>query len=148
MPDLVRRYDNKNQPIVLPKKGLLTGTYFNLVRLRRGEEYRVSVEGIESLYAVLSGNVDIEVDGTSFRDVGGEGHRPGTDRSTRRRRRVQVRANTDDRRRWQAESATRPMRRFVCCPEGMVDVGSVETRSHRRIFHLLGQNGLAPGGNL
>jgi len=70
MPDLVRRYDNKNQPIVLPKKGLLTGTYFNLVRLGKGEEYRVRVEGIETLYAVLSGNVDIDVDGTSFRDVG------------------------------------------------------------------------------
>jgi 5-deoxy-glucuronate isomerase len=30
----------------------------------------------------------------------------------------------------------------------MVDVGSPETRSHRRIFHLLGQNGLGRAGNL
>jgi len=33
MPDLVRRYENKNQPIVFPKKGLLASTYFNLVHL-------------------------------------------------------------------------------------------------------------------
>ncbi len=30
----------------------------------------------------------------------------------------------------------------------MVDVGSIETRSHRRIFHLLGQNGNGRAGNL
>ena len=30
----------------------------------------------------------------------------------------------------------------------MVDIGSIETRSPRRIFHLLGQNGLGRAGNL
>jgi 5-deoxy-glucuronate isomerase len=30
----------------------------------------------------------------------------------------------------------------------VVDVGSSETHSHRRIFHLLGQNGLGRAGNL
>jgi 5-deoxy-glucuronate isomerase len=154
MPDLVRRYDNKNQPIVVPKKGVLAGTYFNLVRLGKGDEYRTKVEGIETFYAVLSGNADIDVNGTAFRDVG---HRKdiwsgqadsvyattGAD--------VRVRANADG-----TELAVgggvcekaHPPFRVLPGEVEMVDVGSVETRSHRRIFHLLGQNGLGRAGNL
>jgi len=154
MPDLVRRYDNQNQPIVLPKKGLLTATYFNLLRLRKGEEYRARVEGIETLYAVLSGNVDIEVDGTSFRDVGRRkdiwsGQADSVYATTGAA--VRVRANAEGTEVAAAggvcEKAYPPFRVLPSEVE-MVDVGSVETRSHRRIFHLLGQNGLGRAGHL
>ena len=70
MPDLIRRYDNKNQPIITPETTILSSTYFNLVRLKKGEEHEAMIEGFETLYAVLSGNVEIEVNGTAFKDVG------------------------------------------------------------------------------
>jgi 5-deoxy-glucuronate isomerase len=154
MPDLIRTYDNKNQPIILPKGGPLSSTYFNLVRLRKGEEYRAKVEGIETLYAVLSGNVELEVNGTIFRDLGqrkdiwsgnADSVYAGAGAA------VQVRADSVG-----AEVAVAggvcdkafPSFRVLPDEVEMVDVGSIETRSHRRIFHLLGQNGLGRAGNL
>ena len=70
MPALIRNSANQNQPIITQKNGTLSRTYFNLVRLGRGEEYRTKVAGVETVYVVMTGNVDIQVDGTTFRDVG------------------------------------------------------------------------------
>ena len=154
MSDLIRQFDNRNQPIVAPNIGILSSTYFNLVRLGRGEEYRARVEGVETLYAVLSGNMDLEVNGTVFRDVGRRkdiwsGNADCVYVTTGAS--VRVRANQDG-----TEVAvaggicdrTFPPFRVLPDEVEMVDVGSPETRSHRRIFHLLGQNGLGRAGNL
>jgi 5-deoxy-glucuronate isomerase len=154
MPDLIRQFDNSNQPIIVPKKGILSLTYFNVVRLGRGEEYRIRVEGIETLYAVLSGNVDLEVDGALFRGVGQRkdiwsGRADSVYAPTGAA--VRLRANSDG-----TEVAVaggicdKKHSPFRVLPDEveMVDVGSVDTQSHRRIFHLLGQNGLGRAGNL
>ncbi len=154
MPELIRQFDNRNQPIITQKIGTLSSTYFNLVRLGKGEEYRAKVEGIETLYAVLSGNVDLEVSGAAFRDVG---RRPDiwsgqadsvyvTSGAT-----VHLRGNQNGTEVAVAGGAcARAYPPFRIPPEDveMVDVGSSATRSHRRIFHLLGQNGLGRAGNL
>ena len=154
MPDLIRQYDNKNQPIVAPKSGILSSTYFNLVRLKKGEEHRAKLEGIECLYAVLSGNADLDVNGAAFPDVGqrkdvwsGKADSVYVPSVAA----VRVRANADG-----TEIAVaggtcdRPFAPFRIRPDEveMGDVGSIETRSHRRIFHLLGHNGLGRAGNL
>ncbi len=154
MPDLIRHFDNKNHPIITPNLGILSSTYFNLVRLGRGEEYRTKIEGIETLYAVLSGNMDLEVNGTVFRDVGRRkdvwsGRADSVYAPTGAA--VRLRANSDG-----TEVAVaggicdRTFSPFRVLPDEVeiVDVGSPETRSHRRIFHLLGQNGLGRAGNL
>jgi 5-deoxy-glucuronate isomerase len=154
MPDLVRGYDNRNQPIVLPGKGALSSTYFNLVRLGRGERYQARLEEIEALYVVLSGSADLEVDGVVFRGVGqrkdiwsgnaesvyapaGAGVRLS---ATRDGTEVAIAGGVCDR-------AFSPFRVSPAEIE-VVDVGSAETRSHRKIFHLLGQNGVGRAGNL
>ena len=49
---------------------MLSSTHFNLVRLKKGEESQATIEGFETLYAVLSDNVDREVNGASFRNAG------------------------------------------------------------------------------
>jgi 5-deoxy-glucuronate isomerase len=154
MPELIRAYDNRNQPVVTPKTGTLRRTYFNLVRLKRGQEYRARVEGFETLYAVLSGNVDIEVNGTAFKGIGQRkdiwsGNADSVYATTGAG--VRLRANADG-----TEVAVAggicekayPPYRIPPAEVEMVDVGSVETRSHRRIFHLLGQNGVGRAGNL
>ena len=154
MPDLIRRYDNKNQPIITPATTILSSTYFNLVRLKKGEEHEAMIERFETLYAVLSGNVEIEVNGTAFKDVGrrqdiwsgkAESVYVGAGAV------VRVRANQDG-----TEVAVagglcdKAFPPFRVLPEEVevVDVGSVETQSHRRIFHLLGQNGNGRANNL
>jgi 5-deoxy-glucuronate isomerase len=154
MPDLIRRYDNKNQPIITPKTTILSSTYFNVVHLRKGEQYQATVEGFETLYTVLSGNVDVEVGGAPFKDVGrrkniwsgnADSVYAGSGAA------VRVRGNQDG-----TEVAvagglcdkTYPPFRILPTEVEMVEVGSIETRSHRRIFHLLGQNGNGRAGNL
>ncbi len=154
MPDLIRAYDNKSQPIVTPKTGTLRMTYFNLVRLDRGQEYGTKVEGFETLYAVMTGNVDIEVDSTAFTGIGQRkdiwsGNADSVYATTGAA--VRVRANADGTEVAVAggicDRAYAPFRVPPTEVE-MVDVGSPDTRSHRRIFHLLGQNGVGRAGNL
>lgn len=154
MPALIRRYDNRNRPIVTEKTGILSLTYFNLIRLGRGEEYRGTFEGFETVHVVLSGNADIEVNGKLFPRVG---QRPnlwsGRAESVYATTGAAVRilANQDE-----TEIAVAGGRcdgeypPFRVHPEDvdMVDVGSVETRSHRRIFHILGHNAAGRAGNL
>jgi 5-deoxy-glucuronate isomerase len=154
MPDLIRRYDNKNQPIITPKTTILSSTYFNLVRLQKGQEYQAKVEGFETLYAVQSGNVDVEVNGTAFRDVGrrkdiwsgnADSVYAGSGAA------VRLRANQDGTEVAVAGGACEKMYPPFRVPPDeveVVDVGSLATHSHRRIFHLLGQNGQGRAGNL
>jgi 5-deoxy-glucuronate isomerase len=154
MPDLIRQYDNKNQPIITPATTILSSTFFNLVRLKKGEEHEAMIEGFETLYAVLSGNVEIEVNGTPFKDVGrrqdiwsGKADSVYAGAGAV----VRVRANQDGTEVAVAGGVcdkTFPPFRVVPEEVEMVDVGSIETRSHRRIFHLLGQNGNGRANNL
>jgi len=154
MPDLIRHYDNKNQPIISPGAGVLASTYFNLLRLQRGEEYRAALPGVETLYAVLSGNADIEAGGSAFRGVGqradiwsGKADSVYAPAGTP----VRVRANADGTEIAVAGGTCRTAFAPFRVPPAeveVVDVGSAETRSHRRIFHLLGQNGVGRAGNL
>jgi 5-deoxy-glucuronate isomerase len=154
MPALIRNSANQNQPIITQENGTLSRTYFNLVRLGRGEEYRTKVAGVETVYVVMTGNVDTQVDGTTFRDVGrrkdiwsgnADSVYAGAGSA------VQVRANQDG-----TEIAVAggvcdkayPPFRVLPAEVDMVDVGSIETRSHRRIFHVLGKNAAGRAGNL
>jgi 5-deoxy-glucuronate isomerase len=154
MPDLIRQYDNKNQPIITPRTGILSSTYFNLVRLKKREEYEATMEGFETLYAVLSGNVEIEVNGTPFKDVGRrQDIWSGRADSVYAGAGAVVRmlANQDGTEVAVAGGACdRTFPPFRVLPEEVevVDVGSSDTHSHRRIFHLLGQNGNGRANNL
>lgn len=103
---------------------------------------------------VLSGNVDISVDDERFASVGQRediwsGRADSVYAGTGAK--VLIRANTDG-----VEVAIAGGRfdtkypPFRITPEevDMVDVGSQETHSHRRIFHILGQNAAGRAGNL
>jgi len=154
MPELIRCTDNRNRPLVEPGRGVLPLTYFNLVRLGRGQTYAATLPGFESLYAVLSGRVDIEVEGSAFPGVGqrrdiwagrGEAVYAGSGMPVRL---VAVADGTEV-----AVAGGRCETRYApfrVTPDEveMADVGSPETHSHRRIFHLLGRNGAGRAGHL
>jgi 5-deoxy-glucuronate isomerase len=154
MPALIRRSDNQNQPIVTATNSTLSLTYFNLVRLKRDEEYRAKVEGFETVYVVLSGKVDIEVNGESFQGVGQRrdlwsGRADSVYATTGADVRILARDDGTE-----VAVAGGPCRQafppFRVHPEEveMVNIGSVETHSHRRIFHILGHNAAGRAGNL
>lgn len=152
--ELIRAYENKNQPILAGGAAPTPHAYFNLLKLAKGQSFRLSLPGYETMSVVLSGNVDIAVDGSTFPAVG---KRPdiwsgqadsvyggsGAD--------IVFRANADGTEVAIAGGACEAkFAPFRVTPEevDMVDVGSPETHCHRRIFHVLGQNGAGRAGNL
>jgi 5-deoxy-glucuronate isomerase len=146
--------DNRNRPIVEPGRDGLDLCHFNLLRLRAGEATEVAAPGCEILCVVLSGRADIDVGPARFTDVGrreslwsgpADSVYCGTSGA------ITLRATVDG-----TEVAVAGGRchqafaPFRIPPEETraVEVGSLETQSHRRIVHLLGQNGEGRAGTL
>ena len=154
MPRLLRARDNHNQPLVQLRDGVLELSYFNVLRLRAGESHTVEAPGCELLCVVLSGQAEIAAGGTSFERVGRraniwDGLADSVYCGTAAR--VTVRALRDGTEVAVAGAACpQPFAPFRITPEEieMVEVGSPDTHSRRRLFHILGQNGAGRAGNL
>jgi len=154
MSELIKYYNNKNQPIVTGKTGILTLTYFNLIRLKSGEELEKQVKDFESVYVVLSGNCDINVSGKLFKDVGQRkniwaGNADSVYATTGTV--VKLKANKDDTEIAIAGGFCKteyPPFRIFPDDEEMVEVGSLDTHSRRYIYHILGHNANGHAGNL
>ena len=71
MPTFLRHHPNANQPIVPAGAAPVDLCYFNLLRLREGEEARVHEPGFETVFVVLGGRADIQVGGQRWGRVGG-----------------------------------------------------------------------------
>jgi 5-deoxy-glucuronate isomerase len=69
MPELIKKYENQNQPILKGGHGTIPMTYFNLLHLNRGERIEQTVQGFETVYLILSGDCDIEAGGKVFKNV-------------------------------------------------------------------------------
>lgn len=63
-------YDNKNQPIVDINDQLVPLNYFNIVKLSKGQAFEYQVPGYETCIAPATGTVDVEVEGISFASLG------------------------------------------------------------------------------
>jgi len=149
---LIRAFDNKNEPILAGNQPV-ERIYFNLVRLMAGETYRYCIPEFESVVVPMAGTCDLAADGESFPNLG---HRatvwdgnadsvyvgPSAD--------VAIVAQSGCEIAIAGGLWNRQMAPFRVRPEevDMVDVGSNETKSRRRIFHILGQNGAGRAGNL
>jgi len=149
---LIRAFDNKNKAILAGDKPV-ERIHFNLVRLAEGETYRYRLPRFESVVVPMAGTCDLAVDSESFPALG---CRP----SIWDGKADAVYAGPDSEVAIVAQSSCeiaiagglwdRRMAPFRIRPEevDMVDVGSNETKSRRRIFHILGQNGAGRAGNL
>ena len=63
-------YDNQNKPLVDAEDALVPLNYFNIVKLRKGESFEYSVPGYETCVVPATGTVDVDVDGAAFPDIG------------------------------------------------------------------------------
>lgn len=138
-------YDNHNQAIVDANSDLTTLTYFNIVKLKKAEAFEYRVPGYETCIVPATGTIDIEVENEQFDRIG-----------TRT-------ANV-----WDGEPEgvyvpTDARARFVCVSDAaevfiagakfdktlapfavraedidMVQYGSDDTKTHRKIKHILG----------
>ena len=66
-------YDNKNIAIVGVDDPLVPLTYFNIIKLRRGEVFESLVPGYETCIVPATGSVDIAVAGQAFAGIGNRG---------------------------------------------------------------------------
>ncbi len=154
MPRLLRARDNRHQPLVQLRDGVLELSYFNVLRLRGGESHTLEAPGCELLCVVLSGQAEIAAGGTSFERVGRRAtiwDGPADSVYCGTSAPVTVRALRDGTEVAVAGAAcAQPFAPFRITPEEveMVEVGSHDTHSRRRIFHVLGQNGAGRSGHL
>lgn len=154
MKKLIRCYDNQNEPIVNVDDSIVKMIYFNIVKINRGEIYSLSLNSHETVWVVLQGNADITVDNEFYSGVGKrENIWKGNADSvyTGSGANVKVISNVDDTQIAIAGGLCRQkFDSFRITPDEveMVEVGSSETKSHRKIFHILGHNGTGRAGNL
>jgi len=66
-------HDNQNRPIVDSDNALVPLNYFNIVRLNRGEWFDYAVPGYETCVVPATGTVRVEVGGQKHDDLGGRG---------------------------------------------------------------------------
>jgi 5-deoxy-glucuronate isomerase len=145
-------FDHRNKPI-LDADRPVEDVYSRLVSLKTGQTDEFRLEGFECLAVVLSGTADVTVSGARFESVGqrdeiwsgqADSAYCGRDRQVSIVARTPVEIAIAGAR----SKADYPAFRVGPDEVDCVDVGSNETKSRRRIFHLLGQNGAGRCGNL
>ena len=140
-------HDNSNKPIVDTDNELVPLNYFNIIKLKKGEVFNYSLSGYETCIVPATGTISIDIEGKSFDQLGNRG--------------VDV---------WdgEPEGAYVPVGakvRIVCLSDktetfiagakydkvlepfdvrkteiDLVQYGSDETKTHRKIKHILGAN--------
>jgi len=144
MPAHIKPYDNHNQAIVGPHDVLVPRTYMNVVRLNTDEEFILDVPGYETVCVPMEGTCDIMIDGNVFVDVGKRkklfDEKPDS---------VYVpsgsKAKIIGRRNGaslciaggKTEKELEPFRIHSSEVE-KIQYGSDETKTHRKIYHILG----------
>lgn len=63
-------YDNLNKPIVDIDNDLVPLNYFNIIKLKKGEVFEYAVPGYETCIVPATGTVDVDVDGAGFDKLG------------------------------------------------------------------------------
>jgi 5-deoxy-glucuronate isomerase len=148
----IRSFNNKNVPILAGDKPV-EDIYFNLVRLKAGENYQYRLPEFESVIVPMAGTCDLTASGESFTSLGvrtsvwdGKADAVYVGPNAN----VKFVAQNDCELAIAGGLWDRPMAPSRVTPGDvdMVDVGSNETKSRRRIFHVLGQNGAGRAGNL
>jgi 5-deoxy-glucuronate isomerase len=149
---LIRAFSNKNRPILAGNKPV-ERVFFNLVKLAGGETYEHRLPQFETVIVPMSGTCDVSVEGEVFSDLGGrasvwDGEADSVYAGPHAQ--VVIVARNDSEIAIAGGLWEQPMVPFRITPAAvdMVEVGSTETNSRRRIFHILGQNGAHRAGNL
>ena len=66
-------FDNQNKPIVDVDNDTVPLNYFNIVKLKKGEAFEYQVPGYETCIAPATGTVDVDVEGVNFAKLGNRG---------------------------------------------------------------------------
>lgn len=138
-------YDNQNRPVVDVDNALVPLNYFNIVKLKRGEAFEYRVPGYETCIVPATGTVDIEVEGQRFAAIGKrgidvwDGEPEGVYAPAGARVTMVCTSETTETfiagARYDKELEPFDVR---SADIEMVQYGSDETKTHRKIKHILG----------
>lgn len=136
-------YDNQNTPIVDADDPTVPLNYFNIVKLKAGEAFDYQVPSYETCIVPATGTVDIEVEGLRFGAIGNRGvdvwdgepegvYIP----SGARARLIAIRDTETFIAGARYDKVLEP---FDVRTPDLVQYGSDDTKTHRKIKHILGQ---------
>ncbi|MEM9435061.1 MAG: 5-deoxy-glucuronate isomerase [Pseudomonadota bacterium] len=66
-------FDNANAPIVAAENDVVPLNYFNIIKLNAGDSFEFQVPGYETCVVPATGSVNVDVEGASFNALGGRG---------------------------------------------------------------------------
>lgn len=137
-------HDNRNRAIVEMDNPLVPLVYFNIVRLKPGEHFDYRTPGYETCVVPATGTVTVEVAGETFADVGNrgvdvwDGEPEGVYVPSGTAARITARTEAEV---FVAGAAFAETLRPFAVRSGDLDVvqyGSDDTKTHRKIKHILG----------
>jgi 5-deoxy-glucuronate isomerase len=140
-------HDNQNKPIVDAEHDLVPLNYFNIVKLRRGEVFEYAVPGYETCVVPATGTVDIDVEGAIYPDLGNrtedvwDGEPEGVYVPVGAK--VRIICKTDVTETFIAGAKyDKVLEPFDVRADALdvVQYGSDDTKTHRKIKHILGAN--------
>ena len=137
-------YDNGNKPIVDAENSTVPLNYFNIVKLKKGEAFTYRVPGYETCIVPATGTVDVDVESVAFARFGrrGEDVWDGEPEGVY----VPVGASvtivcmSDETETFIAGAKyDKILEPFDVREPDLVQYGSDDTKTHRKIKHILGQ---------
>jgi 5-deoxy-glucuronate isomerase len=141
----IKPYDNKNVPLVDVDDARVPLNYFNIVKLKRGQSFEYRVPGYETCVAPATGTVDVEVDGEIFAGIGNrgvdvwDGEPEGVYVSTAAKTRITCMSDSAEvfvaGAKYDGVLAPFAVR---AADIDVVQYGSDDTKTHRKIKHIFG----------
>ncbi|MGH1445294.1 MAG: 5-deoxy-glucuronate isomerase [Cognatishimia sp.] len=140
-------HDNQNKPIVDVEDALVPLNYFNIIKLKKGEVFEYAVPGYETCVVPATGTVDVDVDGAVYPALGHRsvdvwgGEPEGVYVPVGAK--VRITCTTDATETFIAGAKyDKVLEPFdVRVPDlDIVQYGSDDTKTHRKIKHILGAN--------
>ena len=139
-------HDNHNKPIVDVEDSLVPLNYFNIVKLKKGDAFEYQVPGYETCIVPATGTVDVEIEGVIFANLGlrridvWDGEPEGVYVPVGAK--VTIVCTSDETETFIAGAKyDKVLDPFDVRADGIdfVQYGSDDTKTHRKIKHILGQ---------
>ena len=140
-------YENLNKPIVDIDNEFVPLNYFNIVKLKRGEVFEYSISGYETCIVPATGTVSVDIEGKNFDQLGNrgidvwDGEPEGAYVPVGAKVRIVCQSNKTETfiagAKYDKVLEPFDVRKAEI---DLVQYGSDETKTHRKIKHILGAN--------
>ena len=150
----IPKHENNNEPIVDCNNEIVPLCYFNIIKLSAGEEFSYQLGEYETCIVPATGTIDVEIEGRNFNEVGKRNHIWESDPEG-----VYIPVNQKAKLKCKSGKAevfisgakhNETYEAFVIRQNDIdkVQYGSDDTKTHRKIKHILGKNPAGKVGKL